>query len=55
MVMQLPDGDQTSMTRKQMLAHLDVCMGGRVAEELVFGHDNVTSGACVLFSFALPT
>lgn len=45
MVMQLPDGDQTSMSRKQMLARLDVCMGGRVAEELVFGHDNVTSGA----------
>mmetsp|Transcript_12529 Transcript_12529/g.17127 ORF Transcript_12529/g.17127 Transcript_12529/m.17127 type:complete len:645 (+) Transcript_12529:84-2018(+) len=45
MVMQLPDGDQTSMSRKQMLARLDVCMGGRVAEELVFGPDNVTSGA----------
>lgn len=45
MVMQLPDGDQTSMTRKQMLANMDVCMGGRVAEELVFGVENVTSGA----------
>lgn len=45
MVMQLPDGDQTSMSRKQMLARLDVCMGGRVAEEVVFGHENVTSGA----------
>ena len=45
MVMQLPDGDQTSMSRKQMLARLVVCMGGRVAEEAVFGADNVTSGA----------
>lgn len=45
MVMQLPDGDQTSMTRKQMLARLDVCMGGRVAEEIVYGTENVTSGA----------
>merc|ERR1711871_838536 len=45
MVMQLPDGDQTSYSRKQMLARLDVCMGGRVAEEIVYGHDNVTSGA----------
>jgi ATP-dependent metalloprotease len=45
MVMQLPDGDQTSMSRQQMLARLDVCMGGRVAEEVIFGPDNVTSGA----------
>jgi len=45
MVMQLPDGDQTSMSRKQMLAKLDICMGGRVAEEVFFGEDNVTSGA----------
>lgn len=45
MVTQLPDGDQTSMSKKQILARLDVCMGGRVAEELIFGAENVTSGA----------
>ena len=45
MVMQLPDGDQTSQSRKQMLAYIDICMGGRVAEELIYGKDNVTSGA----------
>mmetsp|Transcript_7661 Transcript_7661/g.9550 ORF Transcript_7661/g.9550 Transcript_7661/m.9550 type:complete len:659 (-) Transcript_7661:287-2263(-) len=45
MVMQLPSGDQTSISRKQMMARMDVCMGGRVAEEMIFGPDEVTSGA----------
>jgi ATP-dependent metalloprotease len=45
MVAQLPDRDEVSATRAQLLAKLDVLMGGRVAEELVYGSDNVTTGA----------
>ena len=34
-----------SVTRKEMMARLVVLMGGRAAEERIFGKDNVTSGA----------
>ncbi|OMJ15865.1 ATP-dependent zinc metalloprotease YME1-like protein, partial [Smittium culicis] len=42
---QLPEMDKNSYTRQEYLAMLDVCMGGYVAEQLVFGYDNVTSGS----------
>ncbi|GFY84099.1 FTSH protease 11 [Actinidia rufa] len=45
MVTQLPSSDETSISKKQLLARLDVCMGGRVAEELIFGQDHITTGA----------
>ena len=45
MVMRLPERDQLSLTRQKMLADLCVAFGGRLAEELVFGHDKVTTGA----------
>ena len=45
MVQQLPEKDQYSYTRAKMLSRLTILMGGRVAEELKFGYDQVTSGA----------
>ncbi|KAF2860703.1 ATP-dependent metallopeptidase Hfl [Piedraia hortae CBS 480.64] len=41
----LPELDKVSETKKEMLAQIDVCMGGKVAEELVYGPENVTTGA----------
>ena len=41
---QLPEDDTNSVTRKEMMSRLVVCMGGRAAEERIFGNDNVTSG-----------
>ncbi|WP_420961288.1 ATP-dependent zinc metalloprotease FtsH [Brucella sp. IR073] len=45
MVMQLPEGDKYSMSYKWMVSRLAIMMGGRVAEELKFGKENITSGA----------
>ena len=45
MVMQLPEDDKLSMSRIEMVSRLAIMMGGRVAEELKFGDDNVTAGA----------
>ncbi len=45
MVMQLPERDKLSMSYEQMTSRLIIMMGGRVAEEMVFGKDKVTSGA----------
>ncbi|XP_066301226.1 ATP-dependent zinc metalloprotease YME1L1-like isoform X1 [Branchiostoma lanceolatum] len=41
----LPEKDQWNETKAQLLAQMDICMGGRVAEELIFGPDNITTGA----------
>jgi cell division protease FtsH len=45
MVMRLPERDQVSMTRAKAKADLAVAMGGRIAEEMIFGYEKVTSGA----------
>jgi cell division protease FtsH len=45
LVMRLPERDSYSYHRDKMYANLAVAMGGRVAEEVIFGHDKVSSGA----------
>ena len=44
-VMRLPENDRLSMSREKLEADLSVAMGGRVAEEIIFGYDKVTTGA----------
>lgn len=45
MVMRLPEGDRISLSQAKLLADLTVAMGGRIAEELIFGKERVTTGA----------
>jgi cell division protease FtsH len=45
LVMRLPERDSYSYHRDKMYANLAVAMGGRVAEEMIFGYDKVSSGA----------
>ena len=48
----LPERDKYSHTREYMEANISKAMGGRVAEEMIFGHDKVTSGASSDISMA---
>jgi cell division protease FtsH len=52
MVMRLPERDNYSYHRDKMYANLAVAMGGRVAEEIVFGHNKVSSGAASDIQYA---
>ncbi len=45
LVMRLPENDRFSVTRAKLHDDLVVAMGGRAAEELIFGYDKVTTGA----------
>jgi len=45
MVMRLPEGDRISLSKAKLIADLTVAMGGRIAEELIFGKERVTTGA----------
>jgi len=42
---QLPEMDKVSQTKKNLEASIDVCMGGKVAEQLIYGEDGVSTGA----------
>jgi cell division protease FtsH len=48
----LPERDKYSHTREYMKANISKAMGGRVAEEIIFGHEKVTSGASSDISMA---
>jgi ATP-dependent metalloprotease len=41
----LPELDRVSMSKKELEARIDMAMGGKMAEELIYGSDNVTTGA----------
>ncbi|ODV86835.1 hypothetical protein CANARDRAFT_195792 [[Candida] arabinofermentans NRRL YB-2248] len=41
---QLPEMDKYDTTKTELFATLDVCMGGKIAEEMLYGPNNVTSG-----------
>ena len=45
LVQQQPQKDRYSQSKKQIMSRLKVCLGGRLAEEILLGHDDVTTGA----------
>ena len=50
----IPEKERYHVTKSQMLAMMDTMMGGRAAEELVFGPDKITSGASSDLQVVLP-
>merc|ERR1711936_843875 len=51
----VPENMQWHETKAQMLANMDVSMGGRIAEELIFGKEKITGGASSDLSSATRT
>merc|ERR1711939_366508 len=45
MVMRLPEGDRISLSKAKLEADLRVACGGRIAEDLIFGAERITTGA----------
>lgn len=46
----LPEMDKYSMGMNEYHSQIDVCMGGKVAEELIYGADKVSSGVSSVYS-----
>ncbi len=55
LVMRLPEGDRISMSKAKLKADLSVAMGGRIAEEMIFGEEQVTTGASSDIQIATDT
>jgi cell division protease FtsH len=45
MVVRLPEKDKISISKTEVISNIKVAMGGRVAEEIIFGEENITTGA----------
>ncbi|MDR2598605.1 MAG: ATP-dependent metallopeptidase FtsH/Yme1/Tma family protein [Holosporales bacterium] len=45
MVVRLPEKDKISVSKTEVISNIKVAMGGRAAEEIVFGEENITTGA----------
>ena len=45
MVVRLPEKDKVSVTKTELLSNIRVSLGGRAAEEIFFGKENITTGA----------
>ena len=45
MVMRLPEGDRISLSKAKIFADLRVACGGRIAEDMIFGEEKITTGA----------
>ena len=50
----MPDMDKVSEARMEFFSQIDVCMGGKVAEQLIYGDDNVTSGCSAVCNAHIP-
>lgn len=50
----MPDKDEYNVTKQQLMADIDVSMGGKVAEEIIFGPDQVLSCPARPAYFCLP-